>query len=431
MNHTSSSHLVLAFVEQRKQQNNDGQATDETPRKRQRTIEGPRNLSISLFFLKLSKAYEQAPYLPDDEMKARQYHLIAGRLQKMDFEITSDTPVAAIRKIPFIGITTASKVKEIVDTSRLRQLECFQSDPIRKAMRNLTAIWGVGRATALNLIHRGYLDIRQVRRGIDLGDLSFLDWKQRIGVDCYEDFLEDMSRTEVEAMFDLIKAEAQKILPGCEVEIMGSYRRGKDRLGDLDVLIVSKLHEDLVPTSAIPELVNNLSRLGYVAHHLTLLQGLVSTMNSQGHELDDTQEEASDVHGKPLKAAAPSLSRRLKLRSTEKSGSVTYMGVFHSPTCAGRRRRVDIKIWPYSQRPYACLYFTGGKYFNRSMRQWAKAKFNWKLNDKGIFDIGSGQRLHPNLRCEEEVFETLKIVYKAPPERNFFDDVHPIADCGA
>lgn len=34
-------------------------------------------------------------------------------------------------------------------------------------------------------------------------------------------------------------------------------------------------------------------------------------------------------------------------------------------------RRIDIKVYPKSQFPFAILYFTGSAYFNRSMRLFA------------------------------------------------------------
>jgi DNA polymerase/3'-5' exonuclease PolX len=103
------------------------------------------------------------------------------------------------------------------------------------------------------------------------------------------------------------------------------------------------------------------------------------------------------------------------------------MGVYFSPTKSGKRRRVDIKIWPYIQKPYASLYFTGGKYFNRSMRLYAKRKFNWKLNDKGLFDLKTGERVITTVCTEKDLFDKLQLIYKAPRDRKFFDDVHPIA----
>ena len=104
------------------------------------------------------------------------------------------------------------------------------------------------------------------------------------------------------------------------------------------------------------------------------------------------------------------------------------MGVFFSPIVPGKRRRVDIKIWPFKEKPYASLYFTGGKYFNRSMRQYAKQKFNWSLNDKGLFDNRTGERVITTACTEKDVFERLQVMYKAPCERKFFDDVHPIVN---
>ena len=56
--------------------------------------------------------------------------------------------------------------------------------------------------------------------------------------------------------------------------------------------------------------------------------------------------------------------------------SAMYMGVFNSPVHSGKRRRIDIKIYPYRERVFAYLYFTGNGHFNRSMRLWSKRKFN-------------------------------------------------------
>ena len=409
-------HFVLFFQkkEQRETNHNEGSS------KRQRMCQDPslRNLIISDFFLKLSKIYEQTPYLPDDDMKARQYHLIAGRLQKIDFDIVSDTTNQELKEIPFVGVSTAQMIREILQTNRLRRLEYLRKDPIRMAMRDLMAIWGVGRATALTLIHQGYLKIDQVREGISSGRLSCFDRRQLIGVKCYEDLLEDMSRTEVETIFEKIRIEARQILPNCEAQIMGSYRRGKGALGDLDVLIVSTQYKNKIPGRFLSELVNTLWRKGHIAYNLNHLPGLKGSVA-------DSQEESD--HKTSRDDLPPSKTSTNKIRkSAETTGSATYMGVFRSPTVPGKRRRVDIKMWPYSQKPYASLYFTGGKYFNRSMRQWAKSKFNWKLDDKGLFDRMTGERVIIVGCTEEDVFNKLQLVYKAPPDRIFFDDVHPL-----
>jgi DNA polymerase/3'-5' exonuclease PolX len=85
-------------------------------------------------------------------------------------------------------------------------------------------------------------------------------------------------------------------------------------------------------------------------------------------------------------------------------------------------------LYPYDALPFATLYFTGGKYFNRSMRQFAKSEFNWKLDDKGIKDRRTNKNIDfdPPLKTEHDVFRALGLVYKRPADRKFFDDVEPI-----
>jgi DNA polymerase/3'-5' exonuclease PolX len=72
------------------------------------------------------------------------------------------------------------------------------------------------------------------------------------------------------------------------------------------------------------------------------------------------------------------------------------------------------------------LDFTGGKWFNRSMRLWATQKYNCKLSDEGLFEISSGKSILRGATREEEVFNKLRLRYKAPSERLFFDDVEPL-----
>ena len=60
----------------------------------------------------------------------------------------------------------------------------------------------------------------------------------------------------------------------------------------------------------------------------------------------------------------------------------TFMGVCRLP--GGKHRRLDIKVYPPDQFPFALLYFTGSGHFNRSMRLRCH-KAGWHLNDKGLY----------------------------------------------
>ncbi|OEU15783.1 hypothetical protein FRACYDRAFT_269483, partial [Fragilariopsis cylindrus CCMP1102] len=88
------------YVPKRKQQRQDNTKRQRVCKdKEQQPI---RNLKISECFLKLSKIYEQTPCLQEDDMKARQYHLIAGRLQNIDLDIQYDASIRQLREIPFV-----------------------------------------------------------------------------------------------------------------------------------------------------------------------------------------------------------------------------------------------------------------------------------------------------------------------------------------
>ena len=83
-------------------------------------------------------------------------------------------------------------------------------------------------------------------------------------------------------------------------------------------------------------------------------------------------------------------------------------------------RRIDIKLYPATEFPFALLYFTGFDHFNRSMRSLA-GRIGMHLTDKTLCwrvtdAMKDGQRVHCN--TEEEIFKALGMKYKEPRERD-------------
>ena len=101
------------------------------------------------------------------------------------------------------------------------------------------------------------------------------------------------------------------------------------------------------------------------------------------------------------------------------------MGCVNSPVHEGTRRRVDIKFYPYRERVFASIYFTGNGYFNRSMRLWATYKFEMKLSDHGLFDRATSKKRIVEASTEREVFDFLQVKWKEPSERDGFDALEP------
>lgn len=267
----------------------------------------------------------------------------------------------------------------------------------------------------------GYRTIEEVRRGLqDDPDSSVLNFSKNalLGVQYYEDFLERMPRSEVEAIADTVKNALFERFPKAKVTLMGSYRRGKTECGDIDLLITEPSFVKTTPAGALEELVHRLKDRGHISHHLA---GAVDSPK----EMNDSQSSYEYQHETVSPPPDP---------SSGKGTSQSYMGIIKSPVVEGKMRRIDIKFYPYRERVFASLYFTGNGWFNRSMRRWVKRE-NLSLDDHGLFEVfreKSSARLMRKSNqpffmasTEREVFDRLGLVYKDPTDRNYFDDVIP------
>ena len=109
------------------------------------------------------------------------------------------------------------------------------------------------------MINLGIRTIQDVRNRMDELDL---DRNQRIGVECYEDIMEKMSRKEVEDIGRVVEEAIRRQFPEdkskVEITIMGSYRRRKETCGDVDVLITHKDYHKRVPPHVLGEVVEDL-----------------------------------------------------------------------------------------------------------------------------------------------------------------------------
>lgn len=166
---------------------------------------------------------------------------------------------------------------------------------------------------------------------------------------------------------DIIRAAVINIIPGAEVQIMGSYRRGKSTCGDVDIHVTHKKFEDEFQKNwcSLSHIIDHLWDLGYLMYHLTFLPGMKT-----GYEVGDYMKSSRHIP-----EAAWASAKVVGYMSSKGSRRTSYMGVFRSPKVDGRGRRVDIKFFPWRERIFASLYFTGNGFFNRSMRLWSTRKY--------------------------------------------------------
>ena len=249
---------------------------------------------------------------------------------------------------------------------------------------------------------------------VEVGEVM-LDRNQLVGVDCYEDILEEMGREEVEKIGTIVEESVHELFPRADVTVMGSYRRGKLKCGDVDIHITCEDFDKQVPEKALGEIVDLLWKRGHIAFHLTFISGMRT-----GSDNADYAKSARYIPENAWKSCKD--APKYKEMRNEEHSSLSYMGVFRSPSDARKRRRVDIKFYPYRERVFAELYFTGNGHFNRSMRLWAARKFDFTLNDHGLFRRGTQDRVIEASK-EKDIFDKLGLLYLEPPERTSFHAV--------
>ncbi|WRT70085.1 uncharacterized protein IL334_007079 [Kwoniella shivajii] len=260
----------------------------------------------------------------------RGYQRAAGIMRRITYPITTGTQA---RAIPGIGMNLADRIDEFLSGAQGRAF--YENTEQARCVALFKDIYGVGRQHANEMYRSGARTIDDLRSG-----KFSLTAGQMIGLQLYDDLKARIPRDECKDIFEIIRSEAQAIDDQLWVEIMGSYRRGQDTSGDVDILITREGGEDNEKKGILGDLIQRLKRKGLVTHDL-------------GTPTDWTAPEAK------------------------------WMGVGRLSS-AHKHRRIDILCIPYKYWGAALIYFTGNEVFNRSMRLYAR-KNGYSLNQRGLY----------------------------------------------
>jgi DNA polymerase beta len=160
--------------------------------------------------------------------------------------------------------------------------------------------------------------------------------------------------------------------------VVGSYRRGSESSGDIDVLI------------RIPSCISSKDAI-------TVFHRYIDSLVMVGY------------------------IQEILAKGDHKCMAICRLG-------KGRARRLDLLLTPDAEYSYALLYFTGSDRFNVAFRQHALDK-GFTLNEKGLVELkrergGVGVGLKPRIKraipymeSEKDIFEFLGLRYIKPSQR--------------
>uniref|UniRef100_A0A6C0D834 DNA polymerase beta n=1 Tax=viral metagenome TaxID=1070528 RepID=A0A6C0D834_9ZZZZ len=298
-----------------------------------------------------------------EPFRARAYQKAQETIMQYPGDITSPEQ---LKGLPKIGETIMKKLDEYVKTGTLKVIEREKTNPVNI----LGEIYGIGPKKAKELVDKsGITSIEQLREKQD----TLLNDTQKIGLKYYEDIMKRIPRSEIEQYDEIFKNTFQKVSgPDSEAryEIVGSYRRGAQSSGDIDVIITSKTGE--VFKKFIDELIQEKIILEVLSRGQTKCLVITKLPNSS----------------------------------------------------SGIARRIDFLYTNPKEYPFSVLYFTGSKIFNTVMRGRALA-LGYSLNEHGISIKKKGEKVIKGemisdkqiFNNETDIFDFLGIVYKEPNER--------------
>lgn len=329
--------------------------------------------------------------------RARAYEKAVRALRNHPTAITSGTEA---QKLDGIGKKIGLKIDEILATGKLKKLDTLNEDPKTKALNLFQQISGFGPVAAKKLIDDGVTTLE------DLEKLKHtFTHHQRIGLKHFHEFNERIPRAEMEQLEKIIKETLSEVDEELIGTTCGSYRRGAESSGDIDVLLTHPKYT--VATKKKPE-AQYLSRVVEALKR----KGLITDDISQGSskymgvcKLPDDEDEAKE-------------KKEMKKQDSEGEEEEEEVEV-EAKKKKRLHRRIDLRVIPYENYYCGLLYFTGSDFFNQQMRKIALDR-GFTLNEYDVCPVGStGVKGDPiEVHSEEDIFELLGMTYKSPEQRN-------------
>jgi DNA polymerase/3'-5' exonuclease PolX len=261
----------------------EGRSTQaQTPKKHKEMQDLEPNLSTidknQLIISELQKLLDRYT-VAGEKYRSSSYKKAIDVIKKHPTQLTSGKEA---KKLAGVGESISSKIQEIIDTGRTKKNDEAPSNI--GILKEFMKIYDAGSVHANKWYDDGCRTIEDVAKRTDLSKGNI------IGIRHFNDFNEKMQRSEVQEIFEEIQT-ILKPLKETKVLCMGSYVRGMQECGDIDlILYVDKDNVVSKESETLLKAVELLQQKGVLTDSLSLsnekLLGVYKTKSGKYRRID-------------------------------------------------------------------------------------------------------------------------------------------------
>jgi len=297
----------------------------------------------------------------DDSFRISSYRRVARTIADLPKEVKEIAARGELEELPGVGKGSAEKIRVLLESGRLPLREELARE-VPESLLELLKIPNFGpRKAAALWKQRGITTLEQLAQAAEAGKLQGLPGfgpkviqQIREGIDFVHRAAGRTRLGDAWPVAEQFRAAVEQIEGVRKAVTAGSLRRGRETIGDLDLLCVAEEG---------PAVVQRFTQLPGVVR----VQAAGDTKGSVVVRLEEEQE---------------------------------------------RDIQVDLRVVPEESFGAAWMYFTGSKEHNIRLRELA-LKHGWTLNEYALSQLNSGKVIAS--RTEEEIYEKLGLPW-IPPE---------------
>ncbi|NYZ76876.1 DNA polymerase/3'-5' exonuclease PolX [Candidatus Micrarchaeota archaeon] len=202
-----------------------------------------KNLEVAKMLYEIADILEAQ----DVQFKPRAYRNAARSIEELSEDIVDIWKRGELEEIPGVGENISKKIAEYLETGRLRYYtELKKEFPVN--LEELGKVEGLGPKRAIMLYKKlGVRNLEDLKKAVGQHKIRELEGfgeknEQKIaeGIGLAAESGKRMLLSQIMPMAQELERKLHSLKEVEKVDVVGSYRRRKETIGDLDILVVSK-----------------------------------------------------------------------------------------------------------------------------------------------------------------------------------------------